>query len=333
MALGSGRMRRGAFLALAAAAALAATLPASPAAAQDFPQAGRPIALIVPFAAGGTTDVSARLLAAFLERDLAVPVQVVNRPGATTQIGNAEVARARPDGHTLAVASLPSLAMTYLDAERRAPYNRDSFTPVAHFVADANMLIVPANSPHASTAALVAAARAAPRRIRVGTVGLMSNAHLPGVALERVAGVEFAFVHFNGGAPLMTALLGGNVDAGIVGSQVVIPQARAGTVRPIATIGNAPSPFFPDVQTLRAQGFDVSHPSSFVVVGPAGMETAVVAKLSDAVRRALDDGEIKRRLAEQALSGVYMDAAALAAFWADVEARQRPLIDLARQQR
>lgn len=312
-------------------AGIAAAATAGRAEAQAFPQAGRPINLVVPFAAGGTTDVSARVVAGFLERDLGVPVQVINRPGATTQIGNAEVARAKPDGHTIGLLSLPSLAMTYLDAERKAPYTRASFTPIAHVVADANLLVVPSGAPHRGVPDLLAAARAAPKRLRVGTGGLMSNTHLAGVALERTAGVQFAFVHFNGGAPVVTALLGGNIDAAINGTQTTIPHARSGAFRVIATMSDARSPFFPEAPTLIEQGIDVISPSSFALLGPAEMPAPIVDALAAATSRALANEEVARRLSEFALAGSYMAPAALAAFWGAFETRQRPLIDLARQ--
>lgn len=317
-------MRRRAALLSLAALPLAAR-------AQAWSPRGRPITLIVPFAAGGTTDISARVLGAAIERELGTPVQVVNRPGATTQIGATELARARPDGHTLGLMSLPSLAMTYLDAERRAPYDRSSFTPIAHFTSDANMLAVQAGGRFRTVADLIAAARAEPRRMRIGTVGLMSNAHLPGVALERAAGVRFAFVHFNGGAPAIAALLGGNVEAVINGSQTTIPQERAGTLRAIGTFAAERSRFFPDAPTLREQGFDVSHPSAFALLGPAALPAEVVEALSAVTRRAAESEEVQRRMTDVALTVRYMDPAQLAAFWADAEARQRPLIELARQ--
>lgn len=304
---------------------------ASPAHAQGWTPQGRPLTIIVPFAAGGTTDVGARILAATLERDLGVPVQVVNRPGATTQIGATELARARPDGHTVGLMSLPSLAMTYLDAGRRAPYGREAFTPIAHYISDANLLIVPAASPFREARDLVEAARAQPRRVRVATGGLMSNTHLAGVALERAADVRFAFVHFNGGAPVVAALLGGNAEAGVNGIQTTLPQERGGALRVIATMGDAHTSFFPRARTLREQGYDVISPSSFAVMGPAGMAGEVVQGLSAALRRAIETEEVTRRLGELALSARYMDPVATAALWADMEARQRPLIELARQ--
>lgn len=318
--------RRAALLSLAAL-----PLAARAARAQAWSPRGRPITLIVPFAAGGTTDISARVLGAAIERELGTPVQVVNRPGATTQIGATELARARPDGHTLGLMSLPSLAMTYLDAERRAPYDRSSFTPIAHFTSDANMLAVQAGSRFRTVADLIAAARAEPRRVRIGTVGLMSNAHLPGVALERAAGVRFAFVHFNGGAPVVTALLGGNVEAGVNGIQTTIPQERAGALRVLATMGDGHTSFFPAARTLREQGYDVVSPSSFAMMGPAGMPAEIVQALSAAIRNAIATEDVTRRLRELALSANYLDPAGTAALWADIETRQRPLIELARQ--
>ncbi len=312
---------------------LAAGLALAPLAAraQGWSPQGRPITIIVPFAAGGTTDVGARVLAVALERELGTSVQVINRPGATTQIGATELTRARPDGHTIGLMSLPSLSMTYLDAERRAPYGREAFTPIAHYIADANLLVVPAASPFRAARDLVEAARAQPRRVRIATGGLMSNTHLAGVALERAAGVRFAFVHFNGGAPVVAALLGGNVDGGVNGIQTTIPQERAGTLRVLATMGEGHTSFFPEARTLREQGYDVISPSSFAVMGPAGMPAEIVAALSAAIRAATASEDLRRRLADVALAPSYLDPADTAAMWAAMEARQRPLIELARQ--
>ncbi|MGP9819428.1 tripartite tricarboxylate transporter substrate binding protein [Salinarimonas sp. NSM] len=313
-------------LALAALAALA------PAAASAFPEEGRAVTIIVPFSAGGTTDVSARLLAEFLEPELGVPVQVVNRPGATTQIGNTELSRSEPDGHTLALASLPSLAMTYLDAERQAPYDRASFTPIAHYISGANLLAVLADSPFDDVNDLVAAAKESPRTVRMGTVGLMSNGHLPGVALEEATGAEFAFVHFNGAAPLVTALLAGDVDVAINGTQTTVPHIDSGSMRAIGFFGDRRTGFLPELATLREQGIDVSAPSSFAIIGPAGMDDAVVERLSETIGEVVARDAFQERLAALSLESEYMDPAALEAFWADFDERQARLITLAREE-
>ncbi|WP_029029775.1 tripartite tricarboxylate transporter substrate binding protein [Salinarimonas rosea] len=313
-------------LALTALAALA------PAAVSAFPEDGRPVTIIVPFSAGGTTDVSARLLAEFLEPELGVPVVVVNRPGATTQIGNAELARSEPDGHTLALASLPSLAMTYLDEERQAPYDRESFTPIAHYISGANLLAVLAGSPFEDVNDLVAAAKESPRTVRMGTVGLMSNGHLPGVALEEETGAEFAFVHFDGAAPLVTALLAGDVDVAINGTQTTIPHIDAGAMRAIGFFGARRTAFLPELPTIREQGIDLSAPSSFAVIGPAGMDPAVVEELSAVVGAVIARDAFQERLTALSLESEYMDPAELEAFWSDFDARQARLIALVREE-
>lgn len=315
------------FKGLALAAALWSFAPATAAA---FPDADKPITIIVPFSPGGTTDVSARTLAEFLEPELGVSFEVVNRPGATTQIGSTALSQAEPDGHTLSLASLPSLVMTYVDEARQAPYDRSSFTPIAHYISGANLLAVQADSPYKSVNDLVEAARKKPRTIRMGTVGLMSNGHLPGIALEDIAGVQFAFVHFNGAAPLVTALLAGDVDVAINGTQTTIPHIQAGKMRAIGFFGERRTAFLPDLPTLRDQQIDVAAPSSFAVIGPAGMKAETVEILSNAIKTVIAKPEFQDRLTALSLESNYMAPDDLATYWADFEARQARLIGLAR---
>eukprot|EP00873_Tetraselmis_striata_P005164 jgi/Tetstr1/425428/TSEL_015875.t1 len=315
------------FKGLALAAALWSFAPATAAA---FPDADKPITIIVPFSPGGTTDVSARTLAEFLEPELGVSFEVVNRPGATTQIGSTALSQAEPDGHTLSLASLPSLVMTYVDEARQAPYDRSSFTPIAHYISGANLLAVQADSPYKSVNDLVEAARKKPRTIRMGTVGLMSNGHLPGIALEDIAGVQFAFVHFNGAAPLVTALLAGDVDVAINGTQTTIPHIKAGKMRAIGFFGERRTAFLPDLPTLRDQQIDVAAPSSFAVIGPAGMKAETVEILSNAIKTVIAKPEFQDRLTALSLESNFMAADELEAYWAAFEKRQARLIELAR---
>jgi tripartite-type tricarboxylate transporter receptor subunit TctC len=172
----------------------------------SFP-AGKPITIIVPYAAGGTTDVGARLLAELLEKELSTPVQVVNKPGSASQVGLTELVNAKPDGYTLSYGVLPTIITHYLDPERRAPYTRENFQPVAlHHLVPA-MLAVRTDSPYKTLNDLIEAAKANPGQIKVSDSGLMANPHLSVLLLERAAGVRFASVHFDGGAPSVTALL------------------------------------------------------------------------------------------------------------------------------
>lgn len=320
---------RRAFLTLAAAA-LASTAAATVALAQ-YPEKGRPITVIVPFAAGGPSDVGVRLLIPFLERDLGTSFQVVNKPGASTQTGVTELTRARPDGYTVALVPPPTTAMTYLDAERKAPYGRKDIQPVAGYTADANLVVVPANSPFKTLKDFVEAARARPKQIRFGTSGLMTSAHFAGIALEEVTGVRFAFVHFQGAAPEVAALLGGNLDAGINGILATMPHERAGAIRVLATMDSARTKFFPDAPTTREQGYEVLSPVTFGFIAPGGTPLEIVDRLGQAISRAMEDPGLTRRLEEVALYPDYKDRAKFEAFWSEIEARTKSLLALAKQ--
>ena len=305
---------------------------ATPASAQGtYPIPGRTITVIVPFSAGGPTDVGARMLAGELEKELGTTFVIVNRPGAATQVGNTELFRAKPDGYTIAVIPPPSISVTYLDPDRKAPYGRKDFQAVAHYASDANLIVVAANSPYRTLTDLVHAARAKPRQIRVGTSGLMGNTHLAGIGFEEAAGVSLAFVHFNGAADQSTALLGGNIDLAISSVGPTLPHYRAGGMRVLGAMDSKPSPLLPDVKTLRAQGYDVLSPTSFAVFAPAGTPMQVVRTLSAAIKRAMDKDEFRKKVESLALVPDYMDTEEFTAFWVDTEARMKRLLAMAKQ--
>src|SRR5262245_15130828 len=190
---------------LAAVLAMPGGLAAQTAAAK-FPD-GKPITLIVPYAAGGTTDSAARLLAARLEEELSTRVQVVNRPGAASQVGLQSLLAAPPNGYTLSYGVLPTVITHYSDPGREPPYARKDFRPVAHHHLIPAMIAVPTSSPYQTLKEFVEAARANPAKITISDSALMGNPHLCVLMLQKAAGVKFASVHFDGGAPSVTALL------------------------------------------------------------------------------------------------------------------------------
>jgi len=197
----------------AAAATAAPTKPAAAAKPSGWPQSGRNMTLLVPYAAGGATDIQARLLAVPLEKELGFPVQIVNKAGAATQLGATDlVTNTKPDGYTLYANELPSTAMTYLDPSRKAIYTRKDFQTVAGHVLDPAGMCVKADSPIKNLKDLVDAMKANPTQVKVGTVGAGTASHLGADAIGKQAGAKFDFVHFNGNAPAITALLGGRRD-------------------------------------------------------------------------------------------------------------------------
>jgi len=162
--------------------------PTKPAAAPtktvDFPAKGRPITILNPWAAGGGNDLTCRLVGAFMEKDLGVPVQVLNKPGASSQVGTTEFVQAKPDGYTILLASMPTASLTYLDAERKAVYTRKDFQPIANLVLETGSIAVKTGSKYDTLKDLFDAAKANPGKIKIGHTGF-NNTLLDVLAIQK----------------------------------------------------------------------------------------------------------------------------------------------------
>lgn len=301
-------------------------LVAANALAQPFP-AGRPITLIVPYAPGGVTDTGARLMAAGLEKELGNPVVVVNKPGAASQIGLAELLRSKPDGYTLSYVVLPTVTTHYLAPGRDAPYTRASFQPVAmhHFVPQT--ISVKSDGPYKSLNDLVEAARKSPEKISISDSGDMAVPHTQVLMLERAAGVRFISVHYQGGAPSITALLGGHVDALAGATADALPNKQSGAFRVLAIAADEPDRSMPEVPTMKSLGYDVVAASYTGIVAPAGTPPAVVDTLTQAMRKVIESPEHQQKLRELALAPSYLDPVAYAKLWSDTETRMKPILE------
>jgi tripartite-type tricarboxylate transporter receptor subunit TctC len=289
--------------------------------------------MLVGFAAGSSTDISARLLAPDLERELGVPVQIVNRPGAGTQIAMTELVRANPDGYTLGYNPLINISTAYLDPSRGAIFTMDDFHPLGMHIVDPNGIAVAVDSPYRDMTDFVEAARANPGQIRLADFGIGGGGHLASLALERVTGADFTLVHFDGGAPAITALLGGHVDAysGSVGA--MIPFVRNNQLRVLGILDDEESQFLPDVRTLPDQGIDLTITSGRPLLMPAGGSPEVIEVLTEAIERVVTSEEHGRAIIETGQEVRYMDPEATMAYWRDLEAEIAPLVELARQEK
>jgi tripartite-type tricarboxylate transporter receptor subunit TctC len=309
---------------------LASLVGASVAMAQSFPEEGRTITLMVPYAAGGTVDGTARLMAAGLEEELGTTVQVVNKPGAASQVAMTTLLQADPDGYTLSYAVLPTVITHYMDPERGAAYAREDFQKIGlHFVVPA-LLAVRTDSPYQTVGDLVAAARENPGGIKVSDSGLMATPHMQLLMLELAEDVKFASVHFDGGAPSVTALLGGHVDvlAGSVGDAV--PNVKAGNFRGLGIADTESSAYLPDVPTMASEGIDVVTYSATGIVGPPGMPEQVVSRLSEAMEKVIASDEHQERLTQYGVTSRHLGPDDYDAFWADYEGRIGPVIEVVR---
>jgi tripartite-type tricarboxylate transporter receptor subunit TctC len=310
-----------------AAATVVTPQPTSaPAKAVDYPTKGRAITLIVGWAAGGGTDIAARLVAAGMEKELGTPVQVVNRAGASTQVGMTELANAKPDGYTIGVTNQPTLVLIYLDPELKPAFTRKSFVPIANYVWDAMGIVVSKDSPNQSLKALIDAAKANPGKVKIATTGVKGVNPMALTQLEQAAKVEFARVGMESIPDITTGVLGGHLDAGFGGMSGWLSLSKAGNIRILGQTGTKDSKFFPDVKTMTAQGYDVPVVTVQGLAAPAGTQKEIVSILNNAVKKVAASDDFKKKMEEMALNVDFMDTAQYEAYWNELEKQMAPLM-------
>lgn len=286
----------------AAGLSIAACL-AAPALAQDYPS--KPITLIVPFPAGGATDVQARALAHAAAKVLNGQIVILNQPGVAGTLGPAQMARqAKPDGYTIALSPGTLMRQPHLQKVNYDPLK--DFTWIIGVTSYTTGITVKADSPWKDAKELLAYAKANPGKVSYGTVGKGSSSHIAMARLGKAAGVEFNFVPFKGAVEVFTALQGGHLDVAAeagFGSTV-----DGGKGRLLATFNATRLKDRPDVPTVKELGYDVIVASNYGVAGPKGMDPKVVQVLHDAFRKAMDDPEFNRVLRQNDQPKMYMDS-------------------------
>jgi len=293
--------------------------------AADYPQKGKTIQMLVGNAAGGPTDLGARIMAAGLEKELGVPVVVVNKPGANGQIQLTQVATSKPDGYLFGTVNFPVTITGYLDPTRKTTYNRKSFEPLAMHVNDPNIFAVLAKSPYKTLKDLVDAAKAKPKTITVSS-GMRNDEQIGIVQLQKMTGAEFAQVSFTQGtAPSVVALLGGKIEVHCGHAADVLGHVRSGDVRVLGVMDDEESPFLPGVKTFEAQGYKIYSASSRGYLMPAGTPKEILSTLSGAMKKVMATGEHKKKMAEMGLSIRYMDPSQLGKFWDESETMVKEL--------
>jgi len=296
---------------------------AAPAAAQDYPN--RPIQLIVPTSPGGTLDLSSRMLAPLWSEFLGQPVVVVNRAGGASAIGTRAVAQAAPDGYTLLVASDSSFVTVPLTRSDTG-YGLDSFTFLFAYGQGSLFVAVHATSPFQSLADLAAEARRRPGELTYASYGIASLAHFGGAMLNRALGIDIAHIPYRSTAEANVALLGRQVDLGIVGS--VGGSSDSSRIRILATTATSRLAYAPAVPTMRELGLDVALSFTNTVAGPRGLPPAVTARLLAAHRQVMEKHgpALRDRLLAAELTPVDLDGAAALAGMREREARFRAVL-------
>lgn len=266
----------------------------------------KPIELVVGFAAGGGTDITARTLAVHLSKHLGAQVVVTNKIGASGELGLAYVAKAAPDGYVIGMTNMPGLVT--LPIERKTQFKGSDFAYIANLVRDPSAFSVLASSKYKNLADLVADAKTRPGEISYGSTGVGTDDHLAMVLFERLTGTQLNHVPYNGAGPLRTAVLGGHVVIGGMNLGEVMPFKDK--VRVLGQASPARSRLAPDVPSFNEQGVNLVFNSERGIVAPAGIPAAVQQRLSEALRAIAADPEFQKQMQVQFTEMDYLEGAA-----------------------
>lgn len=313
------------------AAAPASQPTAAPAKKVDYPAKGKTISIIVPWPAGGTNDIVARLMAAGMEKELGVTVQTVAKPGAGSQIGLTEAALAKPDGYTLVLMVLPPAVNIYMNPDLKAQFSRKDFIPIAVAAVDPMVISVKSDSPYKTTKDLVEAAKANPEKIKVGSTGIASTTHLTVLQLEHVSGAKFSRVQFDGDPQAISAVLGGHIDAMSTSPATIVGLYKNGNIRVLGYSDKDQSPYFPDVKGFPGQGYDVYLLASRGIAVPKNTPQEITDILNGTLKKVINSEEFKKRAEEAGFLVKYMDQKAYNEHWDQMDKLVSPLMPKLRE--
>lgn len=284
------------------------------------------IRLIVPYVAGGPTDIAARALGRFMESDLGRPVLVENLPGASGSTAYQELISSDPDGHTLSMTALPTAVLNYLVND--VGYTREDFAPVGVITQVPSALVVPAESPYRDLEALFAHARANPQQVTVATPGATNTHAAETRRITELYGVPLTVLPFDGNQEVLTALLGGNTVAGFVNvSQDMLPAIESGDLRVLAVGTGQRLPYL-DAPTFTELGFPelTQSTTTFGLLAPAGTPPPVVDRVEQSMRAASADPEVVKVLDERYVPEQFLGSDALADLFVRTEETFRGVV-------
>lgn len=285
-------------------AALIAVAAAAPAQAQEYPS--KPIRWLIPFSAGGPTDVLARAIAPKLSESLGVPVIVDNRVGAGGSIAMETLARSAPDGYTIAMGHTGTQAINPHIYAKLAYDPRKDFAAVTPVVSYVNVLVVNPAVPAKTVAELIAFAKANPEKVTLGSGGTGATNHLSMELLKSLTGAPIVHVPYKGSAPALVDVMAGNITGMFDILVTSLPQIRNGKIRPLAVTSDKRSEYAPDIPTMRESGVpgysEAGSDLWFGVFAPAGTPKPIVDRLNRELIKALDTAEVRERIRAQAYS-------------------------------
>ena len=300
------------------------------AAAQAWPT--KPIRFVVPFAPGGSSEIVARSVAQELTTQLGQSVYVENKAGGAGTIAMMDVKNAPPDGHTIILGHVGSLAVNPY-AMKNHPYdvNKD-FIPVALLARVPNVFVINADTVKAKTfKEFVALAKAQPGKLNYGSAGNGSSGHLSFEYLKMVAGIDVQHVPYKGTGPMLQDLLGGRIESTNAGAPALLPQIRSGKLMPIAVGSAKRIPALPDTPTIAESGYpDFETSQWYGVLVPAGTPKEIVTKLNAEINKALKSSQVTQRYAADNAVAEATTPEQFAAFIAKEQARWKDVVSRAK---
>ncbi|MDO9411854.1 MAG: tripartite tricarboxylate transporter substrate binding protein [Pseudolabrys sp.] len=290
--------------------------------AQEFP--AKPVTLVVPWPAGGTTDIGMRALATATEKYLKQKIVTENRPGAAGVLGPQQVVQATPDGYTIVQIPITVFRAPFMRKTTFAPEN--DLTYIIGVTGYTFGVVVRADAPWKTFQEFVAFAKANPGKINYGTPGAGTSLHLTMEQIAAKQGIKWTHVPFKGTAETTSALLGGHIDA-VADATGWAPQVNAGQFRLLVTWSAARSKNWPDVPTLKEAGVDLVSNSPFGIAGPKGMDPKVVQVLHDAFKKGLEDPSYVESMAKLDQEAAYLSSDQYRKFALEQLVEQKKLIE------
>lgn len=274
------------------------------AAANDYPS--KPISFVVAYAAGGGTDVAARMFVPYLEKYLGGTIGIVNKPGGNAEVGFSSIATAKPDGYTIGMLNFPVFFINM--QTRKTTYSMDSYEIIGPLGGSAHTIGVAIDSPMKTLDELIASAKKEPGVMTIGSSGNFSDDYLAFLQFQKATGIELNHVAFKGAGPARTAVLGGHVNLIAFNVDEAIPYVKNGQIHLLGVMSEERDPQLPDVPTFKEQGYDIISGSTRGLAVPKGTPADVVQKLREALKKVLEDPEYLKQVSDLGQSVNYMDA-------------------------
>jgi tripartite-type tricarboxylate transporter receptor subunit TctC len=264
---------------------------------QDYPS--KPIRVVVPFAPGGSTDVVMRIVAPVLSKTLGQPVVIENKAGNAGVTGTSEVLRAAPDGYTLAVTTLSTIAASPA-INPKPPYTPSDLTPIVNLASSAMLIAVNPKFPAKDYASFIRELKRNPSKYSYASSGMGGSSHLQTEQFKSLAGVFITHIPYRGGGPALVDTASGQVDIVMDAVPSALPFIKSGQLRPMVVASPKRLPIAPDAPTFDEVGLpEMNQRLYYGLVGPKGMSPEVIGKINAAVRLALEDANVRLRLDEQ----------------------------------